>query len=79
MEALRIRVSMSAIGSVIIIEKLSYTLELPTGLADTWNLTSVRKFTETNTANFKSAHEGAFTTAVPASVDNASRKLWSLL
>lgn len=64
--ALRMRVSMSEIGSVII---------LPARFTDARNLTNVGKLAEADTAEAEVAEEETRTATAPATVYLASRKL----
>ena len=65
--ALRIRVSMSEIGSVII--------GLPACFSNTRNFTNVGELAEADTAEAERSHEEALTTTAPASVHNARAEL----
>lgn len=69
--ALRKRVSMSEIGSVII--------GLPACFSDTWKLTNVGEFTEADTAQTERTHEETLTSTAPATMYAAGHELRSLL
>src|SRR3989344_2042930 len=66
--ALRSRVSMSEIGSVII-------GVLPAGLGHARDLAAVGELAEADAAEAEDAHEGAFAPATPAPVHDARRAL----
>src|SRR5579863_9418333 len=63
--ALRTRVSMSAMGSLVIVLLLQF---LPTGLGHAWNLAVQGELAEAQTANAELPQESARPSAAPAAV-----------
>src|ERR1700688_597780 len=75
-EALRILVSKSAIGSVVILPRpYSLSKKLPARLGHAGNLALQREPAETNAAHLKLAQESARTSANPAAVAPADFEL----
>src|SRR5256885_6679115 len=75
--AFRTRVSMSAIGSLVIVLLLQFLTNwpLPASLRHSWNLAVQRQLAEAQPANAELAQERARTSAAPAAVAVAALEL----